>query len=72
MSKGHLIAAEFANRLDAELESIKARIEEQKRLVKKAGDIELEKASANLRELLVCFERLEETRRKIEEQSHGG
>jgi predicted nucleic acid-binding Zn-ribbon protein len=66
------MAAEFANRLDAELESIKARIEEQKRLVKKAGDIELEKASANLRELLVCFERLEETRRKIEEQSHGG
>jgi hypothetical protein len=36
-----------------------------------AGDLELEKASADLRALLVRLETLEETRRKIEEQSHG-
>ena len=66
-----MMAAEFADRLAAELESVRAQIDEQKRLVKMAGDLELEKASADLRALLVRLETLEETRRKIEEQSHG-
>ena len=67
-----MMAAEFADRLDAELESVRAQIDEQKKLVKMARDLELEKASADLRALLVRLEALEETRRKIEEQSHGG
>jgi predicted nucleic acid-binding Zn-ribbon protein len=64
--------AEFADRLDAELKSLRTRIDEQKKLVDKADSKELEKESANLCELLARLERLEETRRKVEEQSHGG
>lgn len=62
---------EFIDRLDAELQSVGARIDEQKKLIAKADNLDLEKASADLRALLVRLETLEETRRKIEEQSHG-
>jgi predicted trehalose synthase len=63
---------EFTDRLDAELASVKARIEAQKRLLESTGDLQNETAAADLRALLDRLEALEESRRKIEEQSHGG
>jgi hypothetical protein len=63
---------EFTDRLDAELASVKARIEAQKRLLESTGDLQNETAAADLRALLDRLEVLEESRRKIEEQSHGG
>lgn len=63
---------EFTDRLEAEVESVRAKIDEQKRLLKKTDSPELKKASADLRALCVRLETLENTRRMIEEQSHGG
>ena len=55
---------EFTDRLDAELASVKARIEAQKRLLESTGDLQNETAAADLRALLDRLQSLEE--------SHGG
>lgn len=63
---------EFTDRLDAELVSVKARVDAQKQVLARAGNLEKEKASADLRALLDRLGTLEHFRRKIDEESHGG
>ena len=61
---------EFTDRLDAEIASVEARLDEQKKHLKKATNTQT--ASTELRALVTRLEVLEETRRKIKEQQHGG
>lgn len=60
---------EFTDRLEAELASLRTRIAAQKERVRPGID---DRASTELNDLLVQLERLQEMRRKIDEQSHGG
>ncbi len=60
---------EFIDRLDAELASLRTRIAAQKKRVRPGIE---DRASTELDDLRAQLERLQEMRRRIDEQSHGG